>query len=475
MILNVFTIVMLFIAACSAVMSLVLGISATAMYRRWGKPMDVDERIHLENRMHLVLLVTVVILAVRMLSWPLFYATLQSFVHEVEGAMCMAGVIEVDHVLANLLQILKPVVFFAIGFWLMLNAIDKKTTTGVLASRKLGLLIPISVMILADSIGDVVYLLKINPGTLVACCTTIFDIETRTTAAITESALGETARQSLWYLFYGSNLLLLAGIAAAILFGVVHRSAVLRRTVLGGLAVFAWAVNGPIVYLASFEVIAPTLLGLPFHHCIYDMLFGSEGYWGPWSGLPSAAAFLLGTLSVGWAFAVDLTGRTGEADEIGRNYVERTLKGGALGLSVCLILLTAHLTTIKSAQGTSHADSPSSDSLVRCAQDGVVVDPDYQVIVSTFDGYNVFCSVNDAQKYISSLPEPPFGVLVTDEITGDEIPSSNAIFIRSNVITVKTADNNIHVFSDSTAAVSHTRQYEGEFVADPLIWAEASH
>jgi hypothetical protein len=47
-------------------------------------------------------------------------------------------------------------------------------------------------------------------------------------------------------------------------------------------------------------------MGLPFHHCLYCL----------WQYVPDTIVmyllFILGTSSVGWAFVLDLLGRTGE-------------------------------------------------------------------------------------------------------------------------------------------------------------------
>ena len=74
----------------------------------------------------------VVILFIKLLSWPFFYATLQSYVPSIHGAMCIFGVTRIQPNMTTIAQILKPLVFFAVGAWLLLNRLDRKTETAPL-------------------------------------------------------------------------------------------------------------------------------------------------------------------------------------------------------------------------------------------------------------------------------------------------------------------------------------------------------
>ena len=67
----------------------------------------------MEDRSYLVLLIMVIVLLIRLINWPFFYATLQSFISDIEGAMCIFGVTQVKPGLNLFLEVLKPINFFS--------------------------------------------------------------------------------------------------------------------------------------------------------------------------------------------------------------------------------------------------------------------------------------------------------------------------------------------------------------------------
>ena len=96
MILNVFSITEIFIGIISFILMAWGGILAIILAIRWRNASTVEERSDVEKKSHLVLLVAVVVLGVRLFNWPLFYSTLQSFVPDIDGAMCI-----INHTIAN--------------------------------------------------------------------------------------------------------------------------------------------------------------------------------------------------------------------------------------------------------------------------------------------------------------------------------------------------------------------------------------
>jgi len=330
MILNTLSITMIFLGALSVLLAIWGGISSLALNRRWGRPYKLEEKASLEDRSYLVLLIMAVTLVIRMVNWPFFYITLQSFISDIEGAMCIFGVTQVKPGLTRFLEFLKPIIFFFTGGWLILHVLDRATKTSPLMKRKLLLLSIISFFVLIDSIGDILLMIGIAPESLVSCCTTIIDISNRPTRTTPLSIFGPEYARPLQALFLMTHLALIG------IIGVILKSKMFRRPVLGLLFLFS-LLNAMLFLLSQIEVFAPAMMHLPFHHCLYCL----------WQYVPGSIAiylfFILGTFSVGWGFTTDLFGKIGEASDLLPNYLKKNYWFAFFFLSASFILLLIHL------------------------------------------------------------------------------------------------------------------------------------
>jgi len=330
MILNALSITMIFIGALSALLAIWGGISSLILYRKWKRTATPEEKTSLEDRSYLVLLIMVIVLLIRLINWPLFYVTLQSFISDIEGAMCIFGVTQVKVGLTRFLEFLKPTNFFLIGGWLMLHFLDRATKTSPLMRKKLLLLSIIGLFVLIDSIGDILLMIGIAPESLVSCCTTVTDILNRPTRTTPESIFGPEYAQSLQVLFFITHLALMGFI------GVSLKFRIFRRLILGLFSLFA-ILNAFVFLLSQIEVFAPRMMHLPFHHCLYCL----------WQYVPDSIImyllFILGTFSVGWGFTTELFGRQGEAADLLPGYLRKIYWFAFFFLSAFLIMLIIHL------------------------------------------------------------------------------------------------------------------------------------
>jgi len=330
MILNALSITMIFIGALSVLLTIWGGVSSFILYRKWRRPSTPEEKTSLEDRSYLVLLIMVIVLVIRLINWPLFYVTLQSFISDIEGAMCIFGVTQVKVSLTRFLEFLKPITFFLIGGWFILHILDRATKTSPLMGRKLLVLSFISLLVLMDAIGDILLMIGIVPESLVSCCTTITDISNRPTRTTPLSIFGPEYARPLRGLFFITHLALIGMIGLAL------KSRIFRRPVLGLLFLFS-LLNALLFLLSQIEVFAPAMMHLPFHHCLYCL----------WQYVPDSIAmylfFILGTFSVGWGFTTDLFGKIGEASSLLPNYVGKIYWAAFFFLSASFILLVIHL------------------------------------------------------------------------------------------------------------------------------------
>ncbi|RJQ47945.1 MAG: hypothetical protein C4538_04675 [Nitrospiraceae bacterium] len=337
MILNVYTIIMLFASALTGILAIPAWFMSYRMYAMWKQSLHAEAKTDIENKSYLLLLMATVIVIIKLLSWPFFYVTLQSYVPEIRGAMCIFGVTQFDPSMSNALQLLKPLVFFLIGGWLLLNQLDRRAETSPLFRRKFLFLHLISFMVIADSVGDFIYFAGLKTEGSVACCTTFFDLPERATALLPLSILGAEYERYMLPAYYSFNVMLV--IFMAVSYRGVRNIAPDKNNIMGATlsgAVLA-ALTAAVTIFAMFEVIAPRLMKLPYHHCIYCM----------WQYVPDSilitALFIIGVFLPCWALLLNMLGRHQETDATLRTYIMNIYFAGAVSLSASLLMVTLHL------------------------------------------------------------------------------------------------------------------------------------
>lgn len=303
MILNTYTILFLFTAAVTGVLALLLAFFSFRIFYASSRGLAPEERTDLENRSYLLLYIATVILWVKLLSWPLFYFTLHSYVPYIHGAMCIFGVTQARLYSGSTAQIIKPAVFFLAGAWLLLSGFDRRAETSPLFRRIILFLGVLSLVVLADSVHDFMYLTSFDVTSDVSCCTTFFDLPDRATASLSVSLIGHNYEKYLLPLYYLSNIMMIAFLTGARLKFVSAKNqdcSVMLLLISGAMLSL---VNAAVTVIALFEVIAPVVMELPYHRCIYCM----------WQYAPGTVlmtgSFVLGTFSAGWALLIYLLGR----------------------------------------------------------------------------------------------------------------------------------------------------------------------
>jgi hypothetical protein len=336
MILNVFSITEIFLGFLTLGLMTWAGIHSLRLYLRWRKMTGPEEQTLLEDQSYLMLSVALVVLVIRLINWPLFYLTLQSFIPQVNGAMCIFGVTQVREPLTRFLEFMKPVGFFLIGAWLLMHHLDRATQTGPLLGRKLLFLSLLSVVLLAEASGEVVLFFTLSPSVLVSCCTTVTDILDRPTSMVPQSLLGAGYNTWLQTVFFALTFLLI---------GLTSFLAWVKKwdpwpkggnLLLTGLALLS-GLNALLFLLVHIESLGPRFMGLPFHHCLYCL----------WQYVPDSIVlfllFILGTMAPGWAWLLALTGRTGEAGGYLPRYMRSLFSLAALTLAGSVVMILLHL------------------------------------------------------------------------------------------------------------------------------------
>ncbi|MDY6856402.1 MAG: hypothetical protein SWO11_17215 [Thermodesulfobacteriota bacterium] len=337
MLLNPFSITMLSLALISSILALYGGFWTFRVVGNLRRPMTSHTSHNaLEKRINPLLWFASVVLAVRLFTYPLFYGALQSFVKDIDGAMCIYGVTQVSPHLYRFLEIIKPLVFFSIGGWLLLHCLTRKCPTRSLLSRKLSFLLWVTIGILVDSMGDLFFFLSMNDNTPVTCCTPTIDSPYRISVILCRYLLGQSYTQPLLLIYYLSNLSLL-GAAGYVIWkrGLEAKAAPRKRSL--GLVFSMGFVNLLITGLALIEVIAPKLMSLPYHHCPFCLL-----QYAPDSFL-IIGFFVVGTFGFGWAFVLEVI--TTDTETAGRLsvYLDKLYRLSFLCLGLSLVMVTFHI------------------------------------------------------------------------------------------------------------------------------------
>lgn len=336
MILNAFSITEVFLGMLSAILMIWCGFFSFILFRKRKTRISLEQKNRIEGQTYLLLLIAVVVLIVRLLNWPFFYATLQSFISDIEGAMCIFGVTQIRPLFTKFQEILKPLVFFFIGAWLLVHKLDQDTKTSPLMGRKLLFLSLLSIMVVVDAIGDVVLIMTVKPGILVSCCTTVADILSRPTRTVPQTLLGPAYEQLLKNLYFISHLILMGFIGYFLWLKKLDTLSRSRKLFLFFTMILA-LINGFIFVLSQIESIAPKMMGLPYHHCLYCQ----------WQYVPDSIImyilFILGTFSVCWGFTTVAIGEKGEAKVHLPQYLKKLYAFSLFCLLSSLTMVIIHL------------------------------------------------------------------------------------------------------------------------------------
>jgi hypothetical protein len=168
-------IVLLLLEAVLLVLLTVAATGAVGILRRWDFRSTSPQQYRLEKRSYLVVLIILFALVVKILLLPFFAHMIDQLAAIVPGAMCGAGVINANGYGLPLL-VLKFVILALAGTWLLMNREDLAAADYPFLRIKLGLLLVIYLLVLAEAVLEVLYLTGISTLTPVQCCSIIFGV-----------------------------------------------------------------------------------------------------------------------------------------------------------------------------------------------------------------------------------------------------------------------------------------------------------
>lgn len=341
MILNAYAVLAGFLSCLQFLISAVcLGVAVRTMAK--GRVSSAADRTQFEDRAYFATASAVVLLAVNVASWPLLFLLLQSYIPEWRGVMCVYGVMQIGQGslgsaawlpwLVWGLQLSKPAIVFAGGCVVVLYHLNRASHSGLLLRSVLAAIACLGALSMVDAVVELSYLWIPKRGEVlsVGCCTLAFDAEPFAGLAIL-SRMMQFGTKHLTVAYYVLNLALIGGIALALYAGSQE------RVFLPPLVLAAGVLDFYISLCFLIEVAAPKLLGLPYHHCPYDLLASAP------ESLLSLIAFVLAGFTAGWSCVAIWFGRTVETRAAMNSIVRNLLALAALSWTASLLTLTVEL------------------------------------------------------------------------------------------------------------------------------------
>lgn len=107
-----------------------------------------------------------------------------------------------------------------------------------------------------------------------------------------------------------------------------------------------------------------------------------------------------------------------------------------------------------------------TDDRPRCALDGQLIDPTYQVQIDVADQPSFhFCCLLCAELWLDrSLDDLPRQIKVVDEVSGEMLDEQHAFFVYSSVFNNSPTGDRRHVFQNRQDAEKHAATYRGRLL-----------
>jgi len=243
----------------SSVLSLSIGVGAASVggwvAKGWKRESSAERQHALQKWVYLLITLANLGLFLRLFMAPLWFFTLHSLIPSLPGAMCLTGVHLANSPISFVATALKFLFPLLYGSWLIIDAIDRKIETQPWMKTKLIALVPIGILMVAESYADLRYLIPLHP-LKVTCCTSLFDMPQDDAPQI---IAGNTPFWTV--MFY-------ACFSALLLAMMLHARLKWRKGVVIFLLPFA-SVSFISFFLALHTHLSPLLLDAPFHHCVF--------------------------------------------------------------------------------------------------------------------------------------------------------------------------------------------------------------
>jgi len=223
---------------------------------QWDLDSPAEKQLQLERKTYLVSSILSHVLAIELVSLFLFIAVVNQLHTFFTGAMCAAGVLNVNP-FGYLTLAARTTSFLCCGVWLVINHVDAIACDYPLIRFKYAFLLGIGLLLAAECVLQVMFLTGLDPQILTSCCGTIFGEGSRGVAAGV-AHMPAPAAVGNFYLGMGLTL------AAGVWFARTGRHDWLYSLL--SVSVF------PLSLAALISLFCLYVYELPTHHCPFCML-----------------------------------------------------------------------------------------------------------------------------------------------------------------------------------------------------------
>ena len=149
---------------------------AVQILRHWDIRSGSEKQLLLERRTYLISVFLSCIFVFEILSLFLFVYTVDRLHPFFVGAMCAAGSLYANAYGYPAL-VLKVIIFFLAGLWLILNYIDNRAIDYPLIRIKYIFLLILTPLLVTESVLQAAYFINLKPNIITSCCGTLFSTE----------------------------------------------------------------------------------------------------------------------------------------------------------------------------------------------------------------------------------------------------------------------------------------------------------
>jgi hypothetical protein len=341
MIVNKYSVLSLFVDSLGLVLAVVLATTASWAAWRIHRGRGELDASRAEQSIHLATLVAMVCLAILVIGWPLLYAMLDSFVPEIPGAMCIYGVTKVMPVANALVQAARPALIYVLGAWLLLESMRRQSGLRARRSRGMIALVLLAGLLAIGQGAEIYYVVKVDSLNEVSCCCCCGG---GGSAKLQPAAFylpwaqaGGASRAVVSGLFFVGVPLLAVWLLVKSWRGAPRstRLACAESTLL----LLAAAGLASAALLALAEVLAPLLMRLPFHHCLYCLLFNGRAPDAPLI----VGNLVVGSFTAGWAAVLQAALQSESPAAAAWYWHRRLCRIGAATLTASVLMVAIHL------------------------------------------------------------------------------------------------------------------------------------
>lgn len=317
---------------CSAgilFLGFVTGWCGVKVVRFWDHGVDTSRQIKLEEEVWLTSALMKYALFFQVLSLVMLVVAADAFSEVLIGAMCATGAFLANEFGISTLLV-KIVLVFLCGYWLLLNHLDRQSESYPLVKMKYFYLFFLLPLLCVDAVLQLRYLLGLEPDVLTSCCGVLF----KSPQGDGFNLLDPYSPQLLLGGLYSIALMLVVCGLALTLTGGKYPN---RPGLLSGLYTVGWLAFFPVALWAITVFFSSYIYAMPSHRCPFDILQAQYSY----VGFPIYLTLFIGSFFGGTPGLIQPFGKRPDLAEPVRRYTSAAVPASLISL-VLFLLLTSY-------------------------------------------------------------------------------------------------------------------------------------